>query len=181
MLKKLFAAFAAIIVTGSLAFAAGMFQGFPILSGPSYCNTTVNGVCQQTIPGAAGNLSTYVPADTRLSGGRNPQTVLIPGSTFGAGVQNEVPLTGASITLAPNISKLFLNPAGTIAAATITLPASTDLFDGQVFYLASSQIVTALTLTAGSGTTLGTTTTALAVNTPIRYVYMAATKVWIKG
>ncbi len=48
---------------------------------------------------------------------------------------------------------LILNPTGVFAAGTITLPATADCFDGQTIIVASSQLITALTL-AGNGSTL---------------------------
>lgn len=181
MLKKLILALF-IAAFPSLALAQTFAPDFPILSGASYCFSTVNGVCTRTIPaGPALTGAETIPADTNI-GNSGLQSGKISIASLGGGLQNEVPLTGASLTLnQPGVGKLFINPAGTIAALTITLPASTLLIDGQTLYINSSQIVTTLTLTAGSGTTLGTATTSLAVNTPIRYVYMKATAVWVKG
>lgn len=48
---------------------------------------------------------------------------------------------------------LILNPTGVFAAGTITLPATADCFDGQTIIVASSQLITTLTL-AGNGSTL---------------------------
>jgi hypothetical protein len=178
-MKKLLFGVLALVGFSSVALGAGLFLNYPISGGPAYCASTVNGACVSTIP-AAPSVGGYVPADTRLGSGQL-QTVLLPSSTMGAGVDNEAPLTGTSLALPANTGKLLINPAGTIAAYTVTLPAAANLFDGQTLYINSSQVVTALTLTAGSGTTIGTATTALAVNTPIRYTYMAATTTWVKG
>lgn len=181
MFKKLFAVVAFALFGTGAAFAQ-TWPNLPIAGGASYSCGSVNGVSNCTVPaGPDLTAGAWVPADTHLSQGRSPQTVLVPIATLGGGIQSSSPLTGTSITVAPNVSKVMLTPAGTIAALTVLLPAATALFDGQEFYIASSQIVTALTLTAGTGSTLGTTTTALAVNTPIRYTYSAVNDVWIKG
>jgi hypothetical protein len=81
------------------------------------------------------------------------------------------PLTSASITLVNNFS--FINPAGTIAALTIVLPANP--LNNQVCGFCSSQIVSALTLT---GTVVGTAPTALAVGTAYKYRYNSTTSSW---
>ena len=54
----------------------------------------------------------------------------------------------------------IINPTGTFAAGTITLPATADCVDGQTFMFCSTQIITALTV-AGNGSTLVGTPTSL--------------------
>lgn len=173
--KKLMAGLAAILVLGGGAIAAGMFPGFPIVGYPAYCisflmnpttgvaTTTCNG--PQTPAGPAtitGN--ELIPADTQLSQGQAPQTVLITPASLGAGpyVYN-APLTGASITLTNLQRRLVLEPAGTIATLTVVFPAAATLIDGQLISLCTTQIVTALTITPGTGTTVNNTVTALLV------------------
>lgn len=179
--KMVFGALAALGIMAGGAYAAGLWQGFPVAGGPSYCNSFVNGVCNQTIQAAPETASRgYIPSDSGLPGGQTPQTVLIPTSVLGGGVQSVAPLTGASIVVAPGVSNLILTPAGTIATATITLPAAANLFNGQKLYIITSQTVTALTLTAGSGTTvLGTNTTVTAA-APLSFIYNQAAATWIK-
>src|SRR5882672_3856455 len=143
MLKKFLLALA-VAALPSLAMAQTFAPDMPIIGGPSYCFTTVNGVCTRTIP--AGPVTTgaeTIPADTNI-GSAGIQSGKIPIALTGAAVQNSVPLTGASVTVGNGVNKLFINPAGTIAALTVTLPAAAALFDGQEFYINSSQIVTAL-------------------------------------
>lgn len=164
-----------------MVYAAGMWQGFPVAGGPAYCNSTVNGVCNQTIPAGPETAGRgYIPSDSQLSGGQSPQTVLIPTSVLGGGVQSAAPLTGASIVVSPGVGNLILTPAGTIATATITLPAAANLFNGQKLYIISSQTVTTLTLTAGSGTTVNGTNTTLTAAAPLSFIYNQAAATWIK-
>lgn len=179
MFKRL--AIALILTISSGIAFAGMWNGFPIVGGGSYCSSTVNGVCVNTVPGVSSSYGGYLPMDTWLGSGQNPQTALMPTSVLGGGAQNVSPAAGDTVALSGNISKLFIKASGTLATLTVTLPASTALFDGQQFYLASDQAVTTLTLTAGSGTTIATSTTSLTANTPVRYVYMAADLKWIKS
>ncbi len=57
------------------------------------------------------------------------------------------PLTGAAITM--QAAGLVLNPAGTIAAATVTLPLNPP--DGCVAEITSTQQITSLTISANTG------------------------------
>lgn len=88
--------------------------------------------------------------------------------------QYEVPLTGFSIALRSGF--LHLNPAGTLATGTVTLPLNP--IDGQKFGILSTQTQTALTITAGTGDTVANTATALVALTPIVWRYHLATRTW---
>jgi hypothetical protein len=190
MLKKLSLACAALIAAASIAYAGGAFQGWPLVGGNGTSNclsTGNNGVCNQFQP--AGPPSTTgtetIPADTNVSGGgsnANPATVVIPIVTLGGGLLvTEAPLTGVSITLTAQTTKLAINPAGTIAAHTIVLPAATALLDGQTLEIGSTQIITALTVTAGSGTTVvGVPAGVLGAIGGFKIVYQASTATWFR-
>lgn len=80
-------------VLSTVAFAAGLFPGFPIVGGASYCasQSTPGGpgtaaVCNATAPAGpvaiTGN--ELIPADTQLASGQQLQTVLIPTSVLAA-------------------------------------------------------------------------------------------------
>lgn len=88
--------------------------------------------------------------------------------------QYEVPLTGFSIALLGSL--LHLNPAGTLATGTVTLPASPQ--DGQLFTIISTQTQTALTITAATGDTVSNTATALVALTAISWRYHKLTRAW---
>lgn len=168
MLKRLGLAAIAIISCASLAVIAQTFApNFPILGGASYCDSTQNAsgqnVCTNTVPAgpAMSGLETF-PADTNASGGI--QAVKVPFTMVGLGpyVYN-APVTTASITIAATTRRLIIDPAGTIAALTVVFPAATTLTDGQLFGMCSTQIVSTLTITAGSGTTVLNPPTAMVV------------------
>jgi len=131
------------------------------------------GIYEQYPGGAAITGVETFAADTNLSGGRNPQTGKYTFQQIGAGaIQYNAPLTGASILVDPATSKLLLEPAGTIATLTVTLPAATLLQQGQTLEMSSTATVTALTLTAGSGTTIAAQTpTAITVSATTTYGY----------
>lgn len=88
-----------------------------------------------------------------------------------------VPVTSFTLTLTPLQSAISLNPAGTLAAGTIVMPATT--VDGKVVTIFSTAIVTALTLsTTNSATFAPAAVTALAANVPVGYVYDKANNQW---
>lgn len=102
---------------------------------------------------------------------------LTPCEALGVLTQTLIPTTGTTVQ-ANGQPTTFLKPAGTLSTLTVNLPVSP--YDGQPWNLASSQVITTLTL-AASGKTIGTTTTTLAVNTPVHYTYMASSSTWVKG
>lgn len=76
-----------VLAASTAAWAAGMFQGLPIVGGASYCNsfnqpggpgtpTTCTNPVSAGPPALTG--AELVPADTQLSQGQNPQTVYVP-------------------------------------------------------------------------------------------------------
>lgn len=83
------------------------------------------------------------------------------------------PTSGSTVT--PLTSVLVINAAGTISALTVQFPSNAT--EGQRLRIMSNQIVTTLTLTAGTNSVTAATDTinagasALAVNTPIEYAY----------
>lgn len=191
MLKKLGLTLVALLATaGIAAYAAGAFQGYPLIgdtSGTTCLSTGNGGVCNQTRPAGTASITgnEQVVADTGSS--TQPFTVLIPSSSLGAGpYQYNAPLTGATIAVASPTRRLILEPAGTIATLTVTLPVSTTLNDNQLFGLCTTQIVTALTVTAGSGTTVLNAPTALLVpvatgaGSCVEWVYRQSNTSWYR-
>lgn len=167
MFKRTLLALLAVIVSG--AAIAGMWNNsFPIIGGASYCASTVNGSCVQTVPAGPTTLTgaETFPADTGLSSGQQPQTVIVPFAQIGAGPTTYVVATnGGTSTITNTTRRLQLIPAGTIAGYTVVFPAATTLTaaNGQLFGLCTTEIVTSLTVTAGSGTTVSLAPTALLV------------------
>jgi hypothetical protein len=191
MLKKLGLALFALVAAASItAYAAGNFGLWPILNGAAYCGATGNdGTCTSTIPAGPTALTgnETIPMDTNLAQGIQPQTILAQPRSLGAGpYQYAAPLTGASLTLTAQQRRLILEPAGTIAALTVVFPAATGLVDNQLMGLCTTQIVTALTLTAGSGTTILNGPTALLVPVAtgaascVEWVYRASNTSWYR-
>jgi hypothetical protein len=90
-----------------------------------------------------------------------------------------VPLTGFTITAPSPVTATFLllNPAGTLATGTLTMPATPN--DGGSFCVMSTQTQTALTVSANTGQTVaGTAVTALTAYVPACWRWWALTSTW---
>lgn len=86
--------------------------------------------------------------------------------------------TGFSVTVAQGDTWLLLTPTGTFAAGTIVLPgAPTDKAEVSVN---CTQIVTALTVSAGGTTVTGAPTTLAAANEFFTMRFDAATNAWYR-
>lgn len=190
-LSRFIAGAVALLGVSTVAYAAGMFGNLPIVGGAAYCALYAgDGVtCSGSVPAGPTALTgnELIPADTGVSGGSSPQTVLIDVSTLGAGpTQYSVPLTGASITVAAGTRQVIVEPAGTIAALTLVMPAATGLTEGQRFGFCSSQIITTLTITDGSGATMSTKPTAMTVPLAtgaascVEWVYVKSITKWMR-
>lgn len=90
-------------------------------------------------------------------------------------VQAAAPATGNTVVVSAGTTALLLNPAGTLATLTITLPSSP--VDGQTLSIGTSQILTSLTV--NGGTIVGTLTT-LALGGYAYFVYGATAAKWFR-
>jgi hypothetical protein len=90
----------------------------------------------------------------------------------------DVPTTGFSYTVPNQVNIVVLDPAGTLATGTVVLPAAP--IDRQTVRVASSQIITALTVSPSAGQTLKGAPTTLAANTSVAWIYFSATSTWYR-
>lgn len=94
-----------------------------------------------------------------------------------------VPTTGFSIAVPSPVSQqqwMLLQPAGTLASGTITLPLNTITPDGTEVLITSSQIITSLTIGLnGASTAFGAPTT-LAANGFARLRFVQAQNSWYR-
>lgn len=97
--------------------------------------------------------------------------------------QFATPGTGFNITVQTPVSEqqwLVLQPAGTLASGTVTLPLNTQTPDGTEVLITTTQIITTFTLALnGSAAAYGAPTT-LAANGFFRMRYYAATNSWYR-
>lgn len=170
MLKKLGLSLLALFSTVLIANAiSGNQLGFPIIGGASYCSSYGNNsVCSNTVAaGPALSGSETIVANTNATGG--VQTGLLPLAALGAGkLVVSTPVTTDTITVDAQTRQLIVAPTTTIAALGVTLPsAASSMYDGQRIGVCGTQIVTALTMSAGTGNSFGTTVTSQAMLVPV--------------
>ncbi|HJW41371.1 MAG TPA: hypothetical protein VJ476_09120 [Rhizomicrobium sp.] len=91
----------------------------------------------------------------------------------------QAPTSGFAITAGSAVGRLILDPAGTLASGSITMPAAPK--DGQILRLASSQTITALTLTPNTGQSIVGTLSSLTANGFAEYTYRGANTTWYRS
>lgn len=84
--------------------------------------------------------------------------------------------TGFSYTFAAGTNVLVMNPAGTLATGTVTMPAAPA--DGMTITFSSTQTITALTVNANTGQTLVGAPSSLGANSSASFVYRLANTTW---
>lgn len=97
--------------------------------------------------------------------------------------QLATPGTGFNVAIQTPVSEqqwLVLQPAGTLAAGTVTLPLNTQTPDGTEVLVTTTKVITAFTLALnGAAAAYGAPTT-LAANGSFRVRYYAATNSWYR-
>lgn len=148
-----------------------------------YANTYPVAAPYSTYPwlvpvGAVTGGGSFIPGQALV---QTAQGVVVGGTNFCYTYDYFTPLTGATVIVTQGYS--IVAPAGTIAALTVSLPAQP--YPGQVCHVSFSQVVTALTINAGTGTSpagtatfIGTPITAAAVGTHITYMYEVTGNAW---
>jgi hypothetical protein len=87
--------------------------------------------------------------------------------------------TGFTYTFAAGTQTLVMNPAGTLATGTITMPAAPA--DGMTITITTTQQITALTIAGNSGQSIGGTQVALmAANSALSFVYRLTNTTWYR-
>ena len=92
-----------------------------------------------------------------------------------------VPTTGFNITVPTPVSNdqwMLLQPAGTLASGTITLPLNTGVPDGTSVLITSTQEITSLTISLNGATAIFGAVTALAAGSAFAIRYYQATNSW---
>jgi hypothetical protein len=88
----------------------------------------------------------------------------------------QVSTTGFSYTFAAGTQVLVMNPAGTLATGTITMPASPS--DGMVITFSSTQTITSLTINGNTSQTVVSKPNTLNANQSLAYVYRLSNTTW---
>ncbi len=93
------------------------------------------------------------------------------------------PATGFNITVPTPVSEqqwMLLQPAGTLAAGTITLPLNTGVPDGTEVLVTSTQIITSLTVAVNGAAAANGAPTTLAANGFFRLRYVLSQNSWYR-
>lgn len=88
----------------------------------------------------------------------------------------QVLTTAFSYTFAAGTQTLIINPAGTLATGTVTMPAAPA--DGMVIWVTTTQQIVALTVNGNTGQTVVSKVTSLAPNQAVAYLYRASNTTW---
>lgn len=88
----------------------------------------------------------------------------------------QVLTTAFTYTFAAGTQVLVINPAGTLATGTITMPAAPS--DGMTITFSSSQQITALTLSGNTGQSIVGAATSMSAKSGVTYVYRATGTTW---
>ena len=88
----------------------------------------------------------------------------------------QAPTTGFSYTFAAGTTTLVMNPAGTLATGTITMPAAPA--DGMSITFSSSQTITALTVNGNTGQSIVRAPKLFGAGSAVAYVYRLANTTW---
>lgn len=91
------------------------------------------------------------------------------------------PGTGFNVTVPTPVSEqqwMILQPAGTLATGTITLPLNTGVPDGTQVLITSTQIITAFTIALNGAAAIFGTVTTLSAGAAVCYRYYQATNSW---
>lgn len=135
---------------------------------------------------ASGTADNAYAGNSRFGGTTAPvATVDVTGSI--AHSQQEIdksytynaPTTGQTVTLATGTQTAIINPAGTLAALTVTLPACNTAYDGSLARFSSEQAVTVLTVNATSGSVVGGPTS-LALGAGSGYICRGSDTTWYR-
>ena len=93
-------------------------------------------------------------------------------------IEYVTPTTGFSNTIANTTTNYIVEPAGTLATGTITMPASP--VNGQRVTIASKTAITALTHSPNSGQTLNGALTTIAANGFGTWIYRTTNTSWYR-
>lgn len=88
----------------------------------------------------------------------------------------QAPTTGFSYTFAAGVQVLVMQPAGTLATGTITMPASPA--DGMTITFSSTQTITALTVQGNTGQSITGQPTTFGAGSAATFVYRLSNTTW---
>ena len=165
--------------------------GIRLADDSSFATVATNGV--DYMQGTGGNRQGYIDSGgngLRLGADNGTGIDLLAPASSGGGSNGihfsgahvdvnysfQTPATGFTITLGNNIWHTVLDPAGTLATGTITMPALPG--DGMIINVRSSQIVTALTVSPNTAQSIKGAPSAFAVGGTFECIYNGNNTTW---
>lgn len=177
-----------LIATGSVALGAA--DTAPVSGTPQYATSGVPGVTPATLwPAYQYNaiqeelVGVILGAGITLDRTTNAQLLAaIRRIATGAGqaYDFQTPTTGFSLTIAGGTLREILDPAGTLATGTITMPATAGIVDGQIVHVSSSQTITALTVSPNTSQSIKNAPTTISAGGSFAYLWRAANTTWYR-
>lgn len=111
--------------------------------------------------------------------GGQPGFVARAGRTSYTGIERETSST--TVTIANNVTVVIADYGSLQGSATYTLPAAANLTNGQhIKFGSGTNGITALTLSAGAGSSIVSPLTTLVAGTTAEYVYVTASTTWYR-
>lgn len=102
----------------------------------------------------------------------------VKGAEANDAYQYNAPTTGFSLTVDGSASYVILEPAGTLASGTITM--SDIPVNGQKVIISSTQIITSLTVSPGSGQAIMNAPTSLGAGEAVGWIYKGSNSTWYR-
>ena len=90
----------------------------------------------------------------------------------------QIPSTGFSIAIPDKCSTVILDPAGSLVAGTLTMPATPG--NGQILRVTSTQAVSTLTLSPHGAETIKNAPAAMVAGVGFGYIYVTANTTWYR-
>lgn len=150
-------------IQGGAAGASGNGGGVAV-NGRSGVGTAKNGGSISLAPGAQSDANGFYG------------TVIFTKWQSETGFDFQTPTTGFTYTVPDGTGKVILDPAGTLATGTITMPAKPN--NGQIVRVSTSQTITGLTVSANSGQSIKNAPTTLAAGGNFRYIFRTTNTTW---
>jgi hypothetical protein len=120
-----------------------------------------------TISGVDTNIgiSIYGRGTGAVSLGNSGSPMSEAGVAFNNAYSYATPITGGTVTYSGGKTLVVIDPGGTLATLTVTLPACSATNDGQTASFSTSAALTALTVNAAAGTVKAAPSSAVAGQT----------------
>ena len=150
-------------------------------SGAALCRLTASCVQSGAWQGTGGIETGTPTGGMPAAGGINTAMLQVNGVYVKPGLNYSTPVTGFSATLAATDGQVILNPSGTLATGTVTMPASPS--DGQPIGIVTTQQITSFSVVANTGQTIAGAPSAATISPGYRLtcVYSSAASKWVCG